>query len=291
MRRSAETATTAVLAALATAPFVAFFPEPPAFGRRGVGIVMAVLILAMVGATFRAAQRRRRRFMASAALLLGITVGATTTCVLLAPNITAKVPTLDLLPGLFGLQGEDVDDAVLYEVWVELWLVCALVAAVIIRQHRAKRRRPAHPAPPASPWDVMIPQPKAAPPWNAATVLLWLVGWAVLAGAALEGHWTAKFLSRADHVTGSIADPQPHPRIRFTTLEGRAVEFTQNGSVSRALGAAVPAAYLEADPAGSARADTFSANWSDVLGLLWIGMGFTLFPFYGLRASFRVGRW
>ena len=211
LRRWSETATTAVLAALAAAPFVVLFPEPPAFGRRGAGIVMAVLILAMVGATFRAAQRRRRRFLASAALLLGITVGATTTCVLPAPNITAKVPTLDLLPGLFGLQGEDVDDAVLYEIWVELWLLCALFAALLLLLHRAISRCRAHPAPPAPPWDVMIPQRKAAPPWNAATVLLWLVGWVVLAGAALDGHWTAEFLSRADHVTGSIVDPQPHP--------------------------------------------------------------------------------
>ena len=174
---------------------------------------------------------------------------------------------------------------------MELWLACALVAALVLRVHRAARRRPVRPAPPASPWGVTIPQPTAPPPWNVATVLLWLVGWAVLAGGVLEGHWTEDFLRRADHVTGIIADPQYHPRIQFTTLQGTAVEFTQNGSVSRALGAAVPVGYLEADPSGSARADTLWANWSDVLGLLWTGLGLTLFPFYGLRASFRARRW
>ena len=112
-----------------------------------------------------------------------------------------------------------------------------------------------------------------APPWNVATVLLWLVGWGMLAGAVVDGHRTTEFLRRAVHVTGTI------------------VEYRQNGSVSRPLGAAVPVAYLAADPSGSARADTFWANWGDLLGLVWIGLGFTLFPFYGLRATFRAGRW
>ncbi len=291
MRRWAETAAAAMLMALAAAPFVGLFPEPPAFGRCGAGIVAAAAILALTGLTFRAARPRRMRFLAWATVLLAVTTGATGAHILLASDITSKVPTLDILPKLFGLCGEEVNDAVLYEVWVELWLACALAAALVLICYRATRRRPFQTLSGASPRDVMVAQPVREPPWNAATVLLWLVGWAVLAGAVLDGHWTADFLQRANHVTGTIADQESHPRIRFTTLAGETVEFVQNGSVSRPLGAAVPVAYLTQDPSGSARADTFWVNWSDVLGLLWIGLGFTQFPFFGLRASFRAGRW
>ena len=42
LRRWSETARAAVLAALAAAPFVVLFQEPPAFGRSGAGIVMTV---------------------------------------------------------------------------------------------------------------------------------------------------------------------------------------------------------------------------------------------------------
>ncbi len=90
---------------------------------------------------------------------------------------------------------------------------------------------------------------------------------------------------------GTIADPQSHPIIRFATADGAVVEFRQNGDVSRPLGALVPVAYDPADPPGTARADTFWADWGDVLGLLWIGLGFTLLPLFGLRATFRAGRW
>ena len=290
MRRWGEIVGTGGLLILAAAPFVGLFPESPAFGRGAAGIVVIVAILATVGTAHRAAQARRRRIFACAALLFAVTVAAVGARILLAGDITAKVPTLDILPAVFGLTGEDVDDAVLYEVWVELWLGCALAAGLAIGLRQSTRRRPRRAAVQASPWDVMVPQ-AATPPWNGATVLLWLVGWGALTGAVLDGHWTAAFLRQAIHVTGTIADPESHPRIRFTTADGAAVEFTQNGFISRALGAAVPVAYLPADPSGSARADTAWANWSDVLGLLWVGLGFTLFPFYGLRASFRAGRW
>ncbi len=261
-------------------------PDPPAFGPPGAGVLAALAVLAMAGVAIRAEPPKRRRVLRTAALLLGVTVGATALSILLG-RFGAKLPTVDILPAVFGLAGEEVDDAILYERWVELWLACALVTALLILLRRIARPITAGMGP-ASPWDAVVPAP---PPWNAATVLLWLVGCGVLAGALVDGHQTADFLRRADHTMGTIVDPQDHPRIRFITAGGTVVEFTQNGGISRALGAAVPVAYLAADPAGTARADTFWAGWGDVLGLLWIGGGFTLFPFYGLRAAFRAGRW
>ena len=289
MSRWIDAAATGGLLVLAAPPFIILFPEPPAFGRGAAAMVADVAILAAVGTAWRAEQPRRSRILRRAAILLAITVAATGARILLA-DAGATVPTADMLPRVFHLQGEDVDDAVLYEVWAELWLACALLLAGALRlihaSHLARPRR--RPARVGRPWE---PAAQAMPRWNVATVLLWLVGWATLVAAALDGHRTSAFLSSAVHVTGAVAEPQPHPRIRFTTTEGASVEFTQDGFVSRPLGAAVPVAYLPEDPAGSAKADTFWADWSDVLGLLWIGLSFTLFPFYGLRATFRPGRW
>ncbi len=291
MRRWVETGVAGCMLALVATPFVGLFPEPPAFGQGAAGIAAAVAVLAMVGIAFRATQPKRRRILGWAAILLAITAGSIAARILLARTIEVEVPTLDMLPAIFGLQGEDIDDAILYEGWVELWLAVALATTLAFGLRRVARpRRPLHATVAASSCAAMVPTPMA-PPWNVATVLLWLVGWGMLAGAVVDGHRTTAFLRRAVHVTGTIVDAQPHPSIRFTTADGTIVEYGQNGSVSRPLGAAVPVAYLAADPSGSARADTFWANWGDLLGLVWIGLGFTLFPFYGLRATFRAGRW
>lgn len=101
----------------------------------------------------------------------------------------------------------------------------------------------------------------------------------------------AAFLSRASRATGTIVDPAAHPRIRFTAADGRVVEFVQNGFVSRPLGAAVPVAYDPADPGGTARAATVWATWALALWPLPVGLGFTLLPLLGYRASWRPGRY
>ena len=36
---------------------------------------------------------------------------------------------------------------------------------------------------------------------------------------------------------------------------------------------------------------SFWADWSNMMGMLWIGLGFTLAPFFGSRAEFQAGRW
>lgn len=201
----------------------------------------------------------------------------------------ADIPTLDVIPKMFGLEGEDMNDAILYEIWLEIWLACAATVLLAAGLGRAFGRGTVMQTAPPGPWEQ--PPPLRQPRWNGATILLFVVGWAALGGPVLDGHGTAAFLSGSVHVTGTIADPQPHPCIRFTAFSGRVVEFTQNGFVSRALGEEVSVAYQTDDPAGTARADTFWANWSGVLGLVWIGLGFTLAPFFGYRGEFRLGRW
>ena len=292
MRRWAETVAAGILLALAAAPFVVLFPEPPAFGRDAAAIVAAIAILAAAGASVRAAQPARRRILGCAALLLAVTAGSVAVHAALSRTLAGWVPTLGILPAVFGLEGEDIDDALIYEGWLEVWLCCALATALALAlglRRAARRRERIRPAGPVAPPPASELQ--RAAPLNGATVLLCLIGCAVLGGAVLDGRQRADFLSRATHVAGTIIDPQPHPRIRFTAADGSVVEFTQNGWVDRARGAAVPVAYLAADPAGSARADTFWADWSDVLILLGIGLCFTLGPFYGMRATVRTRRW
>ena len=74
--------------------------------------------------------------------------------------------------------------------------------------------------------------------------------------------------------------------MRFATIDGATVTFRQNGNISRAVGDTVPVAYDASDPAGTAQADTFLADWGNTVGLTWLGLGFTLFPFFGIRAAF-----
>jgi len=108
----------------AALPFVALFPEPPAFGRAAAGIVAAVAILAVMGSCFSGGDGRAVRALRRAALLLITTLVAAGLRIVLAREGWGTPPTIDVLPGLLGLHGEDIDDAVLHEAWVELWLAC-----------------------------------------------------------------------------------------------------------------------------------------------------------------------
>ena len=290
LRRWVQTLATGGMLAMSSIPFVALAPEPPAFGRGAVLIVFAVAVLAILGTVWRAGPAQRAATMHRAAAVLAVTLAAAALRILAAGHV-AFIPTTDLIAQAFGLRGEDVDDAFLYEVWLEIWLACAAALIVGGGLRRALRQPRAVAGALAGPWDRPTPPPLPRPRWNAATILLFLIGLGALGGAVVNGHWTASFLADAVHVTGTIADPQPHPLIRFTTAEGAEIRFSQNGFVSRPLGAEVPVAYRVQDPAGTAQADTFWANWSNMLGMLWIGSGFTLAPFFGFRAAFQAGRW
>ena len=273
--------------AVSAFPFVALAPEPPAFGRGAVLIVAAAVILAIMGTSWRTGTAQRARTVRRAAAVLAVTVAAAGLRYAVAGHVPA-VPTMDLVAKVFGLQGEDIGDAFLYEVWLEIWLACGAVflAALVLR--RAVRRSGSADA--GGPRDRPGPPPLPRPRWNGATVLLFLIGVGALGGAVVEGHRAAAFLAGSVHVTGAIADPQPHPIIRFTARDGAVVQFRQNGFVSRPLGAEVPVAYQPQDPARTAQADTVWVNWGIMLGMLWIGFGFTLAPFFGVRAGFRAGR-
>ena len=288
VRRWAETLATGTVLAIAAVPFIALFPEPPYFGRGAMGLITAFVIPAIMGTASRSDPARRRRIMERAITALAVTV-VSLLLRIVASHYFDFIPTPDILPRLFGLGGEDIDDAVIYEAWLEVWLCCAAAIVIPAVWRGAVGRVRAKPRPPG-PWDQML-APAEATRWNGATILLWLVGLAALGGAVVQGHQTASFLAGCVRVTGTIADPQSHPIIEFTAHDGATVRFRQNGSVSREQGAEVPVAYQTQDPAGTARADTFWVEWSDVLGFAWIGLGFTLAPFFGFRATFRVGRW
>ncbi|HEY0202592.1 MAG TPA: DUF3592 domain-containing protein [Acetobacteraceae bacterium] len=273
-RLAGTTAITGLLAAAVT-PFIVLFPDPPAFGPESLLLLAVFAILATLGTACRAEWSGRRRILRRAGVLFGVTAATTLSSMALRGGVPS-VPTLDLLPALFSLRGEDVDAAIRFEAWCEMWLGWALVAALLAwLLHR-------RPAPPPGPWDV----PAGRRPWNAATILLWVVGWCAMAGAMAQGHQTAAFMARAARAEGTIANDDAHPLIRFTIDDGRVVTFRQNGGISRAVGAAVPVAYDPADPAGSAQASTVLSAWGEVMGLAWIGLGFTLFPFFGVRAAF-----
>ncbi|SDG09486.1 Protein of unknown function [Paraburkholderia phenazinium] len=127
-------------------------------------------------------------------------------------------------------------------------------------------------------------------PWNVATVLMMIMGFVVLTYITWHTCHTAVFLRHATRVTGVIIDPAGHPTIRFSTANGVQVEFVQNGFISRPRGAAVPVAYDPRNPAMTAQAATFWANWGESLWSLPMGLGFTLLPLFGVRAQFRPGR-
>ena len=273
-RLAGTTAIAGLLAATVT-PLIVLFPDPPAFGPESLLLLAAFAIIATSATAWRTDRVGRRRILRRAGVLFGVTAATTVSSMALRGGVPS-VPTLDLLPALFGLRGEDVDAAIRFEAWCELWLGWALIAALLARF------LPRRPALPPEPWDVPIRRR----PWNAPTVLLWLVGWCAVAGAMAHGHRTAAFMARAAHATGTIANDDAHPLIRFTTGDGTTVTFRQNGGISRAVGAAVPVAYDPADPAGTAEADTIFAAWGEVVGFSWIGLGFTLFPFFGVRAAF-----
>jgi len=275
--------------AIAAIPFVALFPEPPHFGRGAMGLVAAFVIPATMGTAYQGDPAQRHRIMWRAGLVLAITV-VSLLLRIVASRYLGSIPTLEILPRLFSLEGEDIDDAFAYEGWLEIWLCCAEPMVIptvwrgIVGQTHAKARPP-------GPWDQMLVAAKAATRWNGATVLLWLIGMVALGAAVVQGNQTASFLAGCVRVTGTIADPQSHPIIEFTAYDGAVVRFRQNGSISREQGAAVPVAYQTQDPAGTARADTFWVEWGNVLGFAWIGLDFTVAPFFGFRAAFRAGRW
>jgi hypothetical protein len=274
---------------LAAVPFVGLAPEPPAFTRGAVMIVAGVAILAILGTAWRAEAAQRARIMRRSAAMLAVTWASILLRNFIAGYVVV-IPAFDLVPWLFGLQGEDMDGGFMFEGWLEIWLVCALALLAVAALRRAMGRPAATVAIPG-PWDLPAPPPSPQPRWNGATILLFVVGLGTVGAAVVDGHRTAEFLDNSVHVTGTIADPQPHPLIRFSAADGTVFQFRQNGSVSRPVGAEVPVAYQTEDPAGTGQADTFWANWSSLLGLLWVGVGFTAAPFFGFRAVLRGGRW
>jgi hypothetical protein len=115
----------------------------------------------------------------------------------------------------------------------------------------------------------------------APTRLLFGVGLVLLSVTVWQVDRTARFLSGATRTMGVVVASTPHPRISFSTPDGRSISFIQNGFISRPAGAAVPVAYEARDPAGTAVAATFWTLWGTALWMLPAGLGFTIFPLFG----------
>ena len=124
-------------------------------------------------------------------------------------------------------------------------------------------------------------------PKDSASRVLVLVGIACLIYTAWQVFDMQRFLATAVRVTGYTCNTEPHPCIRFATPDKAQVRFTQNGFVSRPLGAAVPVAYQPYNPAGTAQAATWMTTWGEALWMLTPGLGFTLLPLFGVKGHWR----
>ncbi len=131
----------------------------------------------------------------------------------------------------------------------------------------------------------------AKPGWNAATVLMMLLGAAALGFAAWQGGEAARFLAGASRATGTVVAEGRDPVIRFPLAAGGAAEFRAGDGRLRAAGDAVPVAFRAEDPGGTARVASFWALWGLALLPLPMGLGFLLLPLFGARAEWRPGRW
>ena len=90
-------------------------------------------------------------------------------------------------------------------------------------------------------------------------------------------------LRRAQHATGHVvarvgdrgaSESGAHPDIEFQDRNGRTVRYNQNGMGSRRVGTAISILYDQADPAGTAVADSFWQLWLYVLLPFFMATGF-----------------
>lgn len=133
-----------VLLVLAFGPMVVLLPHPPAYLQAVGGAVLVAGVGLAVRRHIRATPQGHRTMRTAAAVLCLATVAATAANIALQP-VFVTVPTFDVLPWAFGLQGEDINDAVLFEVWFELWLLCLVVLGSTVMAVRVMwRRLPGH---------------------------------------------------------------------------------------------------------------------------------------------------
>ncbi len=125
---------------------------------------------------------------------------------------------------------------------------------------------------------------------NSAALMLVIVGVGALIATGVQLTQTARFLTHATWTQGTVLRASAHPVIRFSTEAGTSVQFTQNGFLTRPVGAQVRVVYAVGDPAGTARAATFWTIWGAALWWLPMGLGFTVLPLMGAEVTWRWGR-
>ena len=124
--------------------------------------------------------------------------------------------------------------------------------------------------------------------WSNLLIVIASISMLVVSGS--QAWRTSQFLHRAERTKGLIVDASSHPRIRFTTVDGRAIEFVQNGFLTRPLNADVSVAYLLANPEQSATAAYFWPLWGSAVWPLVPGLGLLTLALTG--AIFGAsGRW
>ena len=106
-------------------------------------------------------------------------------------------------------------------------------------------------------------------------ILVGLVGLGLLAASLLMALQTSRFVSTATRQDGTVTRLNAggsHPQISFATPDGTGVSYPQGGLIAgMSVGQAVQVLYDPADPAGSARLDSFGSLWGESLAVFVCG--------------------
>lgn len=136
MLTSLGTAGLVLLLMAAFGPMVVLLPQPPHDLRAAGGVTLAAGIAAAGWRYVHADTRGRRHMLGAATWFCLVTAATVGTAIALQP-LLVTIPVLDVLPRVFGLQGEDITDAILFEAWFELWLLCLAVSGAALLSARA----------------------------------------------------------------------------------------------------------------------------------------------------------
>lgn len=106
-----------------------------------------------------------------------------------------------------------------------------------------------------------------------------IIGLVVIISASLWGIFVYQFISQAAAVQGEVIKLNSggsHPQIRFTTQEGKEIEYPQNGLIfGYEVGDKVGVLYDQRNPK-NASVNTFGALWGFPILILTLGLIFVI---------------